>query len=498
MPLGVATALPAQGSFVEQTVASQLDSPVTMAVAPDGRVFIAQQGGDLRVVAHGALLPTPFVSVPTVANDEEGLIGVALDPAFASNHYVYTLFTAQTPTRHDQIVRYTAAGNVAATGSATVLFDFNDNSAHYHLGGSMVFGNDGRLYIGRGDNGNRLLGSDMTTTFGKVLRLAADGTIPTDNFFYGTASGICRAIHARGFRNAFSLAVQPTTGRIFVADIGANTWEEVDDLQAGGDYGWPSQEGPGGAPTYIDPVHSYMHTSGCAVIGGAFYNPALAQLPAQYVGQYIYADYCLNELRTIDPGNPAAYTVLRPTLAAGPVAVRVAPDGALYYLTRGNSDLSGGTNMPTGDLVRVSYTPNGYPSTFTTFGSGCAGHLGVPTLTMPALPSIDSPGLQVVVGNTNANMLTGLMLGVSNQVSGIGLLPIDLAFFGMPGCRLLTSTDATLIQVAAGNTASFSLPIRYDVALVGLHFYLQAVVSDPPANLIGLVTSSGGDLGIGL
>ena len=103
----------AQSGFAEQQVATQLDSPVGMAVAPDGRVFVAQQGGDLRVVENDALVAAPFVAVPTTANDEEGLLGVAVDPAFASNHFVYVFYTVTAPTRHNRIVRYTANGNVA-------------------------------------------------------------------------------------------------------------------------------------------------------------------------------------------------------------------------------------------------------------------------------------------------------------------------------------------------------------------------------------------------
>lgn len=365
---GFAPTVRAQGTFAQTQVASGLNSPVGMAVAPDGRVFIAQQGGDVRVVENDVLLPTPFVTVPTTADDEEGLLAVAFDPAFATNHYVYVTYTAATPTRHNRIVRYTANGNVAMANSATTIFDLDDNVANYHIGGALHFGVDGKLYTTTGDNADSTNSPSLTTTHGKILRLEPTGAIPSDNpTFGGGTTGKYRAIFARGLRNAFSFDIQPGTGRIFVNDVGGGTWEEVNDVVAGANYGWPTTEGPDppnlGGLTY--PFHTYNHFNGqCAITGGTFYNPGSAQFPAAYVGKYFYGEYCTQTIRYIDPAGtpPVAATVLLSNVVAGPVDLRVAPNGALYYLARGNADPDGGTNINTGVLIRVTYSATGAPS----------------------------------------------------------------------------------------------------------------------------------------
>lgn len=365
---GTAPAVRAQGTFAQTQVASGLNSPVGMAVAPDGRVFIAQQGGEVRVVENDVLLPTPFVTVPTTADDEEGLLAVEFDPAFASNHYVYVTYTAATPTRHNRIVRYTASGNVAMANSATPIFDLDDHVANYHIGGALHFGLDGKLYTTTGDNADSTNSQSLTTTHGKILRLEPNGSIPSDNpAFGGGTTGRYRAIFARGLRNGFTFDIQPGTGRIFVNDVGGGTWEEVDEIIAGANYGWPTAEGPD--PPHLAgltyPFHTYNHFDGqCAITGGTFYNPGTVQFPAAYVGKYFYGEYCTQTIRYIDPAGtpPVTATVLLSNVVAGPVDLRVAPNGALYYLARGTSDPDAGTNINTGVLIRVTYSVSGAPS----------------------------------------------------------------------------------------------------------------------------------------
>jgi len=340
--------------FVEQLVADSLDSPVSMAIAPDGRVFVCEQGGRLRVVRHDALLARSFVNVPTVANQEEGLLGVAFDPGFERNQFVYVCYTAAAPTRHQVVARYTASGDTALAGSARILLDLDDNLDHQHVGGALRFGADGSLFIATGENGEGSLSQSLRSTHGKLLRIHADGSIPTDNPFYTLADGNRRAIWARGLRNAFSFDVQRGTGRIFVNDVGGGKFEEVDDVIAGENYGWPIFEGPGRHEKFRFPIHSYDHAHGCAITGGAFYNPPRPAFPAAWVGRYFYAEYCRNEIRWIDPLAPAKYSVFGTTRAAGPVDLRVGPDGNLYYLARGNSNPTGGDHTSSGMVVRVS------------------------------------------------------------------------------------------------------------------------------------------------
>lgn len=142
--------------FTETELVDTLNNPMAMDIAPDGRMFIAEQGGDLRIVDHhGMLLPTPFVSIPVDYSGERGLLGVALDPHFEHNNYVYVLYTKTTPTPHNHVARFTAAGDVALPGSEAPIFDLDplNPSANFHNGGGLHFGADDKLYITSGDNG---------------------------------------------------------------------------------------------------------------------------------------------------------------------------------------------------------------------------------------------------------------------------------------------------------------------------------------------------------
>jgi len=344
--------------FVETVIADSLNSPVSMAFAPDGRVFVCEQGGRLRVIKHDSLLARSFVTVPASVGAEEGLLGVAFDPGFKRSHRVYVCYTVASPTRHNRIARYTAAGDTARAGSAVTIFELDDNLDHVHVGGALRFGLDGKLYAGTGENGDGALSQSLRSTHGKLLRINPDGSIPSDNPFFETASGRYRAIWARGLRNAFALDVQPGTGRIFINDVGGDAYEEVDEGLPGANYGWPMFEGPGSNPRFRSPIHGYDRGDGCAITGGTFYHPSKpsnARFPREWWGGYFYAEYCRDEIRWIDPVSPSKYTVFGTTLAPGPVDLRVGPDGHLYYLARGNSDPVGGDNTSRGMVVRVSF-----------------------------------------------------------------------------------------------------------------------------------------------
>jgi hypothetical protein len=173
----------------------------------------------------------------------------------------------------------------------------------------------------------------LTSYKGKMMRINPDGTIPTDNPFYNQTTGIQQAIFAYGFRNSFSFAIQPGTGRIFANDVGTNVWEEVNDVVAGGNYGYPEVEGPTNDPRFVSPVYSYQHSPGCAIVGGDFYNPATATFPADYVGDYFFGDLCDRTITRLDPDTHEA-TVFAQFTRGRIVDIDTAPDGSLYYLLR--------------------------------------------------------------------------------------------------------------------------------------------------------------------
>ncbi len=279
-----------------------------MDFAPDGRLFVCQQSGQLRVIKNGALLATPFLQVTVDSSGERGLLGVTFDPNFASNQRVYIYYTVPGTVAHNRISSFVANGDVAVTGSETVLLDLNNlSSANNHNGGAIHFGLDGNLYAGVGENANSANAQTLSNLLGKILRLNADGSIPTNNPFYNSATGVNRAIWALGLRS---------------------------------NYGWPNCEGVCNPPnpSFRDPIFQYSHAEGCAITGGTFYNPVNAQFPQEYIGHYFFSDLCGGWIRVLDPANPSQAI----TFASGlinPVDLKVDADGSLYYLDRGASSV---------------------------------------------------------------------------------------------------------------------------------------------------------------
>ncbi|MDB5320414.1 MAG: glucose/sorbosone dehydrogenase [Phycisphaerales bacterium] len=351
--------------FSETAVATGLHGPTAMAFAPDGRLFITEQSGALRIVKNNALLAAPFVSLRVDSGGERGLLGVALDPNFASNHFIYVYYTVpgrrHTPA-HNRVSRFTDNGDVALKRSEQILLDITPlSAATNHNGGAIHFGPDGKLYIATGENNNGANAQDITNLLGKILRINADGTIPTDNPFYANASGSNKAIWAIGLRNPFNFSFNSATGQMLINDVGEHTYEEINVGVAGANYGWPATEGPTHRRRFRAPICYYAHgdtlTTGQAIVGSAFYSPGGGgggggrTFPRNYAGDYFFADLTSGWIRRLDPvsGDVAAF-------ASGitvPVALAVGDaDGALYYLARGAGEA-------TGAVGRIQYTANG-------------------------------------------------------------------------------------------------------------------------------------------
>ena len=173
---------PEGGIFTRTVVVSGLVNPTAMALVPDGRILICEQGGSLRVAKGGALLATPLLTLPVDASGERGLLGVTVDPAFAANGFVYVYYTATTPAPHNRISRFTTAGDLVVPGSEAVLLDLDGlGAATNHNGGALHFGPDGKLYAGVGENANAANAQSLTNLLGKVLRLDSDGGVPAGN-----------------------------------------------------------------------------------------------------------------------------------------------------------------------------------------------------------------------------------------------------------------------------------------------------------------------------
>jgi glucose/arabinose dehydrogenase len=334
----VAATLPS--GFFESALASGVISNATaFDFAPDGRIFVCEQGGAVRVIKSGVLLASPFITFSVDSAGERGLLGVAFDPDFVNNQFVYFYYTVSGNPKHNRVVRVTASGDMASPNSEVLIFRLNDlTAATNHNGGSIHFGLDGKLYIGVGENATSSNSQTLTNLLGKLLRINKDGSIPLDNPFVASTTGDNRAIWALGLRNPFTFAVQPGSGRILINDVGQGAFEEIDDGIAGSNYGWPTTEGPTTLPQFRGPLHSYGHgigsDIGCAISGGAFYNPPTVQFPADYIGKYFFADLCSGWIRVLDLANNTA-TGFAAGISA-PVDLKTGPDGALYYLSRGS------------------------------------------------------------------------------------------------------------------------------------------------------------------
>ena len=323
---------------------SGLTRATAIAQASDGRIFVTEQGGTLRVVKNGVLLPTPAVALATDSFDERGLLGLTLHPDFASNGWVYLYYAPANAPIHNRVSRIRLVGDVW-DGTEVVIADLPPVTTASHSGGAMHFGADGKLYVSVGDDFVTSTPQDLGSIFGKLLRFNEDGSIPGDNPFCTQPQQRC-AIYAYGLRSPFTFGVQPGTGRMLLNDVGDSTWEEIDEVHAGANFGWPISEGVNNlSPGITAPLFAYNHQptvppgigpggflTGHAVVGSAFY-PDTGAYPASYRGNYYFADYVASWVSRLDLVNGnVAYSFAK--MDVPPVNLLAGSDGALYVLSR--------------------------------------------------------------------------------------------------------------------------------------------------------------------
>ena len=376
-----ATALPP--NFTDSLVV-EVPAPTAVAFVPDGRMLIATQTGPLRLFDGTSLLASPVLDLSRVVcnSEEDGLLGVAVDPAFASNGRVYVYYThAQGGACFNRVSRFTMSGNTASPSSEAVLIDGIPATGGIHNAGDLHFGKDGYLYVSVGDGGCDYAGDsgcggsndasrDENVLVGKILRITADGGIPPTNPFQGAGTARCNAgtvsaglkcqeTYARGLRNPFRIAFDPNASgtRFFINDVGQNLWEEVDAGQAGADYGWNEREGPcaNGSTTdcgpppagMTNPIFAYDHADGCSSItGGAFVPNGV--WPG-YDAAYVYGDYVCGKLFVLRESGGSYSSTEFSTGAGSPVDMRFGPYGstqALYYTNYVNG----------GQVRRIAFT----------------------------------------------------------------------------------------------------------------------------------------------
>ena len=307
-------------SLTVREVAAGLTNPLYLTAPPgDGRLFIVEQPGRIRVVDGGRLLPEPFLDLTAkvLSGGERGLLSVAFHPEYGTNGHFYVYYTDLNGDITVERYAVSSDPNVADAGSAALVLSIPHRLAGNHNGGLLQFGPDHTLYVGTGDGGGagdpQGNGQNLGSLLGKLLRIDVNHgpiipyAIPASNPFVGRA-GARGEVWALGLRNPWRFAFDTVEGRLYVADVGQNRLEEVSVAgisEAGVNYGWNVMEANACyASNDCDrtglrlPVIQYSHDGGaCSITGGYVYRGSAAGM-AGVRGHYFYSDYCAGWLRS--------------------------------------------------------------------------------------------------------------------------------------------------------------------------------------------------------
>ncbi len=372
VPATAAVTLP---SGFTDTLVTSVTNPTASAAAPGGQILVSSKAGQLTLLRNGIKQPTLALDLSTVtcSDNERGLLGIAVDPTFAadgSTGFVYLYYTHKTAGGcFNRVSRFTMTNGVITPASEALLLDNIASTAGNHNGGDLEFDQSGHLLVSIGDSGcnprnpGQCSGAneaaqDRSLLNGKILRINTDGSPAPGNPYTGagtevcsidgrTAQGsLCREIFAYGFRNPFRIAVNPNAAgpHIYANDVGLSTWEEVDDVASGGNYGWNTFEGPcvtgstTNCPAFpagiTGPVTFYGRGTGCAAITGGAFVPDGAW-PVQYQGAYLYGDYTCGQVWALRAGQTTAEQFAN-LGDGGPISmhfVNEAGGWSLYYTT---------------------------------------------------------------------------------------------------------------------------------------------------------------------
>jgi len=271
-----------------QLIASGLEAPWGMALAPDGRLFVTERPGRVRIVRFGTragLEAQPWATLPARANPdaERGLLGIALDPDFSRSGFVYLYYSYAAP-GGATLNRLVRLHDISGAGTDEKILLDNIPGSSNHDGGRIEFGPDGKLYVATGDGEQQARAQDRSSLGGKILRLEKDGSVPADNPFPGSP------VFSLGHRNVQGLAFHPDTGVLYETEHGPSGFfpaccqDEVNLIEAGANYGWPIVTGKPGDPRFRDPIAWSGNIDTWAPSGAAF-----ATRPGPLRGSFLFA-----------------------------------------------------------------------------------------------------------------------------------------------------------------------------------------------------------------
>ena len=491
-----------------EPVATGLTNPLYLTSAKDGtdRRFIVEQGGVIKVLQPGATTTTVFLDITSrvLSGGERGLLGLAFHPDYAINGRFFVNYTRQ-PDGATALAEFhvSASDPNVADPTETVLLTIAQPFAN-HNGGMIEFGPDGFLYIGTGDGGsgfdpgNRAQNIDELLC--KILRIDVDrpnGTVPysspPDNPFFGLTPGRDE-IYAYGFRNPWRSSFDRATGGLYVGDVGQNSWEEIDLVTLGGNYGWRIFEGnhctniaPCDSSGLIFPIAEYGHTAGrCSITGGYVYRGGRSAL---LTGAYVYGDFCTGEIFMLSGGAQTVLldttlqiasfgedeageiyvvglggTVHRITTAPPPppCSYFIAPTSQSFAKDGGNDSLT----MTTASDCRWLAASHADWMTITSANTGA----GNGTITYAVSPNSGVPprtGTIAIAGRTlTVTQESGCTFSIAPTSQGFaasggsGSVGVTAA----NGCNWTATGNASWVTITSGNTGNGNGTITYSVA----------------------------------
>ncbi|HRP00575.1 MAG TPA: PQQ-dependent sugar dehydrogenase [Flavobacteriales bacterium] len=489
-------------SLTLEQVATGLTRITDIAHADDERLFVTLQAGTIRIIEpDGTVLPTPFLNITSAVNDngnEQGLLGLAFDPAYAVNGRFYVYYTAGTGNGTSRVSRFTVSSsdpNVADPTSEEILYTYPQPYSN-HNGGDLDFGLDGLLYVAFGDGGSggdpQNNAQDLTDPLGDIIRIDVGGEtgweVPADNPWAGLGNDTLPEIWASGLRNPYRFGFDRLTGDLFIGDVGQNAFEEMDFVAAGDNsgpnFGWRCYEAntvyeaSGCAPqsSYVAPitVHQQSQQGWCSIIGGRTYRGTTYP---RMEGLHIYTDYCGGQFYTLRQNDQGAW-VRAQVLASGQFGFSVIAEDADGELYVGNNSsgilyrIKDACPMPLPEVsaegsLLTSTPANGYVWYFN-------GQV-IPAAEEQTYEATQSGEYYVVADQgTNcqlqSNSVEVIITGVNGlQTNGVRVYPVpadqQLRFEGLPGdAQVLELRDVTgrvLRSVPVGSiTGLVTIPVQ--------------------------------------